>query len=63
MRRYVFALAAVLQVLPIAAQTKGAAGPQIVYAQFVTSTALKQLPLVWSPYPIKLIDAMVTDLR
>lgn len=33
------------------------------YPQFVTSTALKQLPLVWSPYTIKLIDAMVADLR
>lgn len=33
------------------------------YPQFATSASLKQLPLVWSPYTITLIDTMVADLR
>jgi Flp pilus assembly protein TadD len=33
------------------------------YPQFVTSTELKELPLIWSPYTVTLIDLMVPDLR
>jgi Flp pilus assembly protein TadD len=33
------------------------------YPQFLTSSALKQLPLVWSPYTIMLIDKVVADLQ
>jgi tetratricopeptide (TPR) repeat protein len=33
------------------------------YPQFVTSGALKQLPLVWSDYTVKLIDIIVADWK
>jgi len=33
------------------------------YPQFCTSSALKQLPLVWSAYTVKLIDIIVADWK
>jgi tetratricopeptide (TPR) repeat protein len=33
------------------------------YPQFCTSSALKQLPLVWSAYTVKLIDSIVADWK
>jgi hypothetical protein len=33
------------------------------YPQFGTSGALKQLPLVWSPYTVQLIDSVVADWK
>ncbi len=33
------------------------------YPQFVTTAALKQLPLVWSEYTVKLIDIIVADWK
>jgi tetratricopeptide (TPR) repeat protein len=33
------------------------------YPQFLTTNALKQLPLVWSDYTVKLIDRVAADLK
>ena len=33
------------------------------YPQFVTTGSLKQLPLVWSEYTVKLIDRVTADLK
>ncbi len=33
------------------------------YPEFVTTTALKQLPLVWSAETVKLIDKATADLK